>query len=319
MYSRVNYTLVGLFVVLFFAGAVWFALRLAKYDPSGDAYRRYKVYFKESVTGLAKDATVKLKGVDVGRVERIAIDPKHIEAVAVTLKIRKEIPIKRDMVAHLEPIGVTGLSTIVIEGGSDSAPLLRAEGGKIPVIASEPSWFTTAKSNIALLSENLNKIFAQTQKLLDDKNIAALQRLIASGTKAADALPLLEAEANRTLSTLRQTLDETRRFLAHTDKRLTTATEDFHAVKEDFATLKAQSIPALRTMRQSARNLDRTVKKFAKGLDRGDYNLRQIFDPMLRDIELLTAQISDLARQMEASPGDLLFKSRKARKAPGEE
>jgi len=67
MYSRVNYTIVGIFVLLFGIGTVLFSFWLAKYGFR-QPYDTYRLYMYESVSGLSKDSIVKLRGVDVGRV-----------------------------------------------------------------------------------------------------------------------------------------------------------------------------------------------------------------------------------------------------------
>ncbi|OQX49612.1 MAG: hypothetical protein B5M46_04730 [Epsilonproteobacteria bacterium 4484_20] len=49
MYSRVNYMIVGIFVLLFGAGLVGFTFWLAKYNIKNE-YILYKLYMKESVS-----------------------------------------------------------------------------------------------------------------------------------------------------------------------------------------------------------------------------------------------------------------------------
>ena len=98
MYSKVNYTIVGVFVLLFGAGMVWFAFWLAKYDLQ-EEYDIYRLEMKESIAGLSIDSNVKLHGVDIGRVLKIQINPQDIEIVEVLVEIKKGIPIKEDMIA----------------------------------------------------------------------------------------------------------------------------------------------------------------------------------------------------------------------------
>ncbi len=69
----------------------------------------------ESVSGLSKDSIVKLRGVDIGRVSEIRIDPENIEKIDVFLKIKHGVPIKEDMIAHTQMLGVTGLLSIEID------------------------------------------------------------------------------------------------------------------------------------------------------------------------------------------------------------
>ena len=76
MYSKVNYTVVGVFVLLFGIGVVWFAFWLGKYGME-DEYYTYKLEMSDSVSGLSEDADVMLRGVDIGRVTKIQINPKN--------------------------------------------------------------------------------------------------------------------------------------------------------------------------------------------------------------------------------------------------
>ncbi len=68
MESKVNYTLVGVFVLLMSSLLIAFAFWLGKYNDSASAYAHYKVYLTESVAGLAPEAAVKFHGVDMGKV-----------------------------------------------------------------------------------------------------------------------------------------------------------------------------------------------------------------------------------------------------------
>ena len=70
MESKINYTLVGLFVVLLLAGLTAFAFWLGKYGGE-EEYDQYYTYFSESVAGLSTDTSVKYNGVDIGSVEHI--------------------------------------------------------------------------------------------------------------------------------------------------------------------------------------------------------------------------------------------------------
>ena len=81
MESRPSYTLVGLFVLLLAAGAVFFALWMGKFSERKKIYRDYYTYMFESVSGLPKNGAVKFMGVEIGKVSDIHInsnDPTRI-------------------------------------------------------------------------------------------------------------------------------------------------------------------------------------------------------------------------------------------------
>ena len=74
MESKINYIIVGAFVVLFSIGIAAFVFWLEKYGAEED-YKYYKTFMSESVSGLSREASVKYRGVDVGIVETIQINP----------------------------------------------------------------------------------------------------------------------------------------------------------------------------------------------------------------------------------------------------
>jgi len=182
MYSKVNYTIVGIFVVLFGIGMAWFAFWLAKYGLQED-YHTYKVEMKESVAGLSKDSSVKLHGVDVGRVSEIRINPENIELIEIFLDIKEGIPIKEDMKASTKMLGVTGLLSIEIEGGSNEAKTLVPTDNYIPLIESKTSLLTRLTTNLGDMSEKLDVLLSQSQKLLSDKNIDTFGTILDNAKK----------------------------------------------------------------------------------------------------------------------------------------
>jgi len=303
MYSRVNYTIVGLFVLLFGIGMVVFSFWLAKYGFK-QHYKTYKIYTTESVSGLSKDSVVKLHGVDVGRVKEIRIDPENIQRVEILLNIKEDVPITEDMVAHTVMLGVTGLLSIEIEGGTNGAKRLEPKPGYIPVIPTKPSWIHRAKRDIGVLVEKLNTLATQTDKLLNDKNIEAFSDILENTRVLTHKSVSVIDEANATLATYRGAIVQ--------------INHELEQVTSDFSKITDTTVPAIKTLMDTTQNFNRVTLKVEKSLDRGDYNVKKIFEPMLVEIEILSDQINALAKEFQESPSDIFFKSRQQRRGPGE-
>ncbi len=324
MYSRVNYTIVGFFVLLFGAGLIWFAFWLAKYGIHRE-FDIYKLDMRESVSGLSKDSVVKLRGVDIGRVSEIRINPENIEQIEVFLKIKREVPIKENMVAQTQMLGVTGLLSIEIDGGTNMAKTLEPTEDFIPVISTAPSWFTKTTKGIGSLTERLSLLLDRGQDLLTGKNIETMTKILdntealtAKGKEVENrAITSLE-EVDVTLNKFRSSMSQINEKLAQAAQEFTKATKDFKMMQQDFSGIKKISIPTINKLLQTTKNFNRVTLKFEKSLDRGDYNAKKIFEPMLVDIGMMTEQISDLVKEFEQSPNDIFFKSRKSRGGPGE-
>ena len=303
MYSRVNYTIVGIFVLIFGAGMVWFAFWLAKYDLQ-EEFDTYKLEMHESVAGLSIDSNVKLRGVDIGSVSAIRINPQDIEKVEIFVKIKKGIPIKEDMVAHTAMFGVTGLLSIEIDGGTNVAKTLVPTEDYIPLIKTKPSFLTQLTGDIGGASGKIEALLAQSQKLLSDDNIETLGEILDNIEKAT-------AKGEKVEEKVILSLDEFRVSLASLNR-------DFKQIQQDFAEIKEVTVPTIDKLMETSKNFNRVTLKVENSIDRGDYNLKQIFEPMLIEIRILTNQLTTMSRELEQNPSELLFKSRTLRRGPGE-
>jgi len=303
MYSRVNYTIVGIFVLLFGAGLVAFTFWLAKYGIQTD-YTLYKLEMKESVSGLSKDSTVRFRGVDIGHVSEIRINPDNMEQIEVLLKIRSDVPIKEDMRAHTEMLGITGLLAIEIDGGSKNSKRLKAKGKEIPVIPTAPSWFNKTTKGIGELSEDLSTLLERGERLLSEKNIENFSAILENSQEATAKFAGTLDDFNSTMKAYREAA-----------VKLNSSVE---RISHDFSKITERSLPAVTSLEKASKNFNRLTLEAEESLNRGDYNLKEIFKPMLIDIKILTKELTDLSRELKQSPNNLLFKSRRGRRGPGE-
>ncbi len=317
MYSKVNYTVVGLFVLLFGIGVVWFGIWLAKYGLQ-EEYFTYKVEIKESVSGLSKDSSVKLNGVDIGRVSQIRIHPQDVQKVELILEIKEDVLIKEDMVAHTQMFGITGLLFIELEGGSNEAKTLVPTEDHIPLINSKPSLLAKLSNNLGGLSEKLEKLLAQSEKLLSDKNIETMGTILENTEKLTAKGNDVEDKAISSLEEIDVTLQEFRIAMKNINTKFVEATVDFEKMQEDFAQIKEVTVPTVDKLMETSQNFNRVALKVEKSLDRGDYSFKKILEPVIIDTQILLKELTTMSRELEQNPSGILFKSRKSRKGPGE-
>ena len=74
-----RYFIEGLFIIGFSIAAALFAVWLVNTGHRDDVI--YRIHFGESVSGLALGDPVKFRGVDVGSVNTIALDPANAQLV----------------------------------------------------------------------------------------------------------------------------------------------------------------------------------------------------------------------------------------------
>jgi phospholipid/cholesterol/gamma-HCH transport system substrate-binding protein len=118
-------TMVGLFVLIGILCLGYLSVRLGKLEIIGGEYYPVVAEF-DSVSGLKKGASVEMAGVEVGRVERIALDNRTGRA-RVSLKMRRDVKLQSDVIASVRTRGIIGDKFLVLKpGGSET---LIAPGG----------------------------------------------------------------------------------------------------------------------------------------------------------------------------------------------
>ncbi len=91
MERTANYFTVGVFVSVAMLALVGFLIWLIGAQDFG-RYVRYTVYFTDPVSGLADDAVVKYKGVDVGRILGMRLAPEGTDLVKIDIEVREGTP-----------------------------------------------------------------------------------------------------------------------------------------------------------------------------------------------------------------------------------
>jgi phospholipid/cholesterol/gamma-HCH transport system substrate-binding protein len=176
MEIRASYLLVGSVVLVLVAGLAAFSVWLVKADIDRQI-DAYQIAFAGSVTGLQQGSQVRYRGVPVGRVTDIRIDPERVEWVLVTVEIDHGTPIRQDTVASLEMQGITGIAFVQLRGGTQaSPPLAAAVGQAMPQIESRRSTLERLfESTPDLLVRSLTLV-EQATLLLNDENLQALTK-----------------------------------------------------------------------------------------------------------------------------------------------
>jgi phospholipid/cholesterol/gamma-HCH transport system substrate-binding protein len=139
MEKSANYFTVGLFVSISLLALVGFIIWLAGAHHFG-RYDRYTVYFTDPISGLTEDATVRYKGLPVGRILRTRLAEDRSDLLKVDIEVKEGTPVTAETVAQLETQGLTGqshleLSTARMDGAPPSIP----EGETYPVLKGQGS------------------------------------------------------------------------------------------------------------------------------------------------------------------------------------
>lgn len=255
MDPKVNYTAVGLYVVILslaLAGLVfWLSAEHAQ------NYNRYLVYLKESVAGLNQKAPVKFNGVDVGYVDKIAIDPEDPQEVKIILKIDQNTPVTKSTTATLMSQGITGITYVGLKAKTPSAPPLERHAGQpYPVIPSEPSLLVQLNetlrdvtNGLKGMSEGFKGMNDGIQKLLNQDNLNSLQNILKKTSTASNQFP----------DTMEKMRDAATGLTSASDQIKSTLQDSEGAIKGFDVAIKNLTEQTLPQIYEAARSLKRSM------------------------------------------------------------
>ena len=314
MGGKVNYTLVGLFVLLLGAGFIATVLWLTARTDAAE-YDTYVAYFSESVSGLNPKASVKYRGVEVGRVNRIALDRDNPERVQLLLAIERGTPVKEDTVAILSTQGITGLAYVELTGGSREAPMLAAApGAPWPEIKTGPSLLvrldtavTTALTQLSEVAQSFNRISERLLALLDADNQHAIAGTLANVESITGSLAGRMDELGRGLEELKVVLENTARASAGLPEVMRQAQAGIETVKASAASID-----------RLARDLDGVVVEGGAEMNRLTRETLAPLGPLLAELQRLVGALNRFTQDLEDKPNLLLLGRPAPAPGPGE-
>ena len=170
---RASYVIVGAVVLALLTGLAAFSLWLVEAGVDRDDLARYEIAFAGSVSGLQQGGQVLYRGIPVGRVGDIRIDPDNVETVLVMVEVDRETPIKADTVATLEFQGLTGIAYVQLRGGTQAAPgSTRTRRRHRASLRAARRWSGCSRSTPELLARTVAVV--DRLGLLTDENLEAL-------------------------------------------------------------------------------------------------------------------------------------------------
>ena len=124
-------TRLGVFIVLVVFAAFFIMETLGGMESIHGGYRLNALF--DTVQDLKVGSSVKIAGVEIGRVEKIALDGNKVR---VTMKIHSGAVVKTDSKAVIKFTGLMGQNFVAIDFGTPDAP--RAVGGAVLVTEEQP-------------------------------------------------------------------------------------------------------------------------------------------------------------------------------------
>ncbi len=312
MERKINYTLVGLFItgsgVLLVLAILWLGRLQYKKE-----YDYYMIRFKESVSGLNVGSPVKYRGIKVGTVEKLSIDPQNPELVRVIIKVKKGTPILKSTRALLAYQGLTGLAYIELSGGDSKSKELLHPRTKPPYteIKTKPSLRARLDQVITNLSKQTETLVTRINLLLSKENIRALSSTLKNLETVSGSLASQKNSIETTLENLAVTSRELPSLVRESREditRISRKTQNLlDLITQDEKEVKAILVDVRQFMRTKGRTIADSAHRSLVELSRTLEETQETLQALRRTIE-----------SFENNPSRILLGGPSRRPGPGE-
>lgn len=308
-----RYTVIGAVVLALTALAIGAFVWLNS-GGRGSDLRYYTVHFEhQSLDGLQVGAAVTMRGITVGRVETVAIEPDNINRVRVVVRVARETPVRENTKATVSRNFVTGIARIRLETPSPPGEVLKRNvpGERYPVIAEGQSGMDQITDSATRLAASTESVLRRIDQLVGPDNQRAFAELLTSLRDLSQGLNARLGTLDRTAGALERSLVS----LRQSSDRIGSLAQRLGDSAEPLA---REAGATLRELAQAARSLERGVQALERDssalLQRGDAAL----DVGTLELRATTQELRSSAERI-ARALDRLQDPRAALLGPGEQ
>ncbi len=316
MESRAYAFITGLFVIGLIAAIVAWANWLAQ-EPVGR--KAYRVVATTPVSGLNAQAQVRYRGMSVGRVTAIKLDPRDRHKILIDIEVNSDLPVTRGTYAQLGMEGITGIAYVhLLDESKETAPPPKGEGG-LAELPLKPSFLDTMSDSAEGTVRDARELIAAINAVLTPENrkhlgatLASLEKVTANLETASGRLPQTMARADAWLGpeNLRLARDSLAK-VNETAKTLPQIASEAERLGADLRVL-ATEVGKLATQ---ARELVGEVGQLSAELKGG--TLPQV-GAFAESADRSARRIGGLAGDLSRNPDSLLWGRKAGRPGPGE-
>ncbi len=299
MENRSHALMAGVFALLLGIAAVaavwWFG---GKREDSST----YTVLTHRNVTGLSLQAQVRYRGISVGKVESIMLDPADARTTLIRINVRSDIPMTQGTSAKLGYQGVTGIAHVLLEdNGKDGTPLSVGPHGEKRIVMQDSLMQELTDAGGDTL-RNARDLLANLNEILTPENRQAISKTLVN-LEATSGNARATSEQLRHLLTP-ENVQRMNRTLAHAEQTAAQAGPFFAEARGLIGRLQSVS-----------EKLDTTLGDTSSS---GVGALAPKINALTTEISTSSHQLGRVLQMLEESPQSLLFGRQNVQPGPGE-
>ena len=307
METRSNQVLVGSVVLGLIAALVVFVVWLSQ--VGNGSQKVYDVFFQQSVEGIAKGSAVTFRGVPVGQIRSINLEPNSPQFIRVRITVNEETPVLQGTTATIRGVGFTGVSQIqldppeVEEGRQASRVPIRCPEQNpqtecpygYPVIPTRPGALGQLLNTAPELLERVSTLTERLTGLLSDRNQESIAGILdnveVTSRALAERAPEIAATMAEARVAIRQAGDAAERIGAAAGGIETLVNEDGRPLVRDLR-------QTLRSAESSMAQLDAAISEARPGIQAFSNQTLPEVGQLMRDLRATTESLRDITDRL---------------------
>ena len=308
METRSNQILVGSVVLGLIAALAVFIVWLSQVGDGEE--KTYDVFFQQSVEGLAKGSAVTFRGVPVGQISSINLEPASPQFIRVRISVREETPVLQGTTATIRGVGFTGVSQIQLDPPEpepgrppppredircpEQNPQSECPYG-YPVIPTRPGALGQLLNTAPELLERVSALTERLTELLSDRNQESLAGILDNMEEISRNLAERSPEIASTLAEARVAIRQAG-DAADQLGRLAGTTESL--LNDDGRPLINDLRHTIRAAESSMRNLEGVLNDARPGVQAFSSQTLPEVGQLIRDLRATSQSLRDITDRL---------------------
>ncbi|MDR2626382.1 MAG: MlaD family protein [Zoogloeaceae bacterium] len=273
MENRAHALLAGLFTLALLAATL---MAFYAFGERSAETREFVLVTQQNVGGLNPQAPVLYRGIRVGKVQSIQLDPEDARNILIHVEAETFVPLNSATTARLAYQGITGLAHVLLEDGAPQKNSQPLRDDPLPRIQMQPSFLDRLEDSLPAILAETRAFLVNANELLDAQNRQRLERTLVhleSASQRMDASfahlqSVFSEENTRSLAAAVRAapllMEDARKLVAHTDQVVQRAEKLLRDEGEAKVRPEDALIPKIRT---TAHDLSLAARRFEQVLD----------------------------------------------------
>ena len=305
MENRSHALLAGLFLLILgvaVIGVLWW------FGDSDEEVNTYVIETRSNISGLNLQGQVRYRGIRVGKVESIRLDPNDARMTLITISSRKDIPITRSTISKLGQQGLTGIAHILLEdNGSSSERLPEGQPSPVRIVMQDSLIEELADTGNDALRQ-ARDLLVNINEILRPENRKIIDRMLANIEESTVQARATTAALHQLLST--ENLQRIDAMLAHAEQAVGQAAPLMGDVRNLIVHLQSASKKIELALSSNMEGVGAMAPRIGE--------LTAELSSASRELSSTSRQLQRVFQMLEQSPQSLIF-GRDTQPGPGED